>query len=69
MVPNGEGWHDLAVIKLLALLWGITSKNIGDFFLFNLPSFFPDKKFQPTKKNLKTKIFVKLHFLPKSIKY
>ena len=32
MIPNGEGWHYLAVKKLSALLRGITSKHISDFY-------------------------------------
>ena len=31
MVPNGEGWHYLAVKKLSALLRRITSKHHSDF--------------------------------------
>ena len=31
MIPNGEGYHYLAVKKLSELLREITSKNIGDF--------------------------------------
>ena len=32
MIPNGEGWHDLAVKKLSTSLRGITSKHHGDFY-------------------------------------
>ena len=32
MIPNGEGWHYLAVKELSALLRGITPKNNGDFY-------------------------------------
>ena len=40
MVPNGEGWHYLAVIRLSTLLKRITSKNNGNFYsLIYLRSF------------------------------
>ena len=32
MIPNGEGWHYLTVKRLSALLRGITSKHVGDFY-------------------------------------
>ena len=35
MISNGEGWHYLAVKILSALLRGITSKHVGDFYCFN----------------------------------
>ena len=31
MIPNGEGWHYLAVKKLAALLRRITAKHHGGF--------------------------------------
>ena len=45
MIPNGEGWHFLAVKKLSALLRGITSKHHGDFYCLNcLHSFTTENK-------------------------
>ena len=35
MITNGEKWHYLAVKKLSALLRGITSKHVGDFYCLN----------------------------------
>ena len=35
MISNGEGWHYLAVKTLSALLRGITSKHVGDFYCLN----------------------------------
>ena len=35
MIPNGEGWHYLAVKKLSALLKGITSKRKDTFYCLN----------------------------------
>ena len=32
MIADGKKWHYLAVKKFPALLRGITSKNIGDFY-------------------------------------
>ena len=31
IIPNGEGWHYLAVKKLSVLLRGVTSKHFIDF--------------------------------------
>ena len=45
MIPNGEGWHYLAVKGLSALLRGITSKHHRDFYCLNcLHSFATEKK-------------------------
>ena len=45
MIPNGEGWHYLAVKELSALLRGITSKHHRDFYCLNcLHSFATEKK-------------------------
>ena len=42
MVPNKEkeGWHYLAIKKLSALLYGITSKHKGDFYCLNCLHYF-----------------------------
>ena len=51
MIPNGEGWHYLAVKKLSALLSGITSKHQGDFCCLNcLHSFGTKNKLESHKK-------------------
>ena len=45
MIPNGEGWHCLAVKRLPALLRGITSKHPRDFYCLNcLHSFATENK-------------------------
>ena len=44
MIPYGEKWHYFAVIKLSALLRGITSKDYCDFYCLNcLHSFATEK--------------------------
>ena len=35
MIPNGEGWHYIAVNILPALLKGTTSKHQGNFYCLN----------------------------------
>ena len=35
MITDGKKWHYLAVKKLSALLRGITSKHVGDFYCLN----------------------------------
>ena len=35
MITDGKKWHYLAVKKLFALLRGITSKHVGDFYCLN----------------------------------
>ena len=35
MIPNGEGWHYLAVMQSSGLLRGMTSKHDGDFYCLN----------------------------------
>ena len=45
MIPNGEGWHYLAVKKLSALLRGITATHRGNFHCLNcLHSFATENK-------------------------
>ena len=44
MIPNGKGWHYLAVKKLSALLRGITSKHHVDFYCLNCPFFCKKKR-------------------------
>ena len=55
MIPNEEGWHYL-VVKTIALLRGITSKNNGDFYCLNgLHSFRTKNKFKSYKKVCESK--------------
>ena len=50
MIPNGEGWHYLAVKKLSALLRGIMSEHYGDFYCLNcLHSFATENKHESLK--------------------
>ena len=60
MIPDGEGWHYLAVKKLSALLRGITSKHITVIFVvsiaFNLSQY--KKNLNRIKKHVQIKIFL-----------
>ena len=58
MIPNGEGWHYIAVKKLPALLRGITSKHQGDFYCLN--RLLKTLKYQSF---IDTKILIKHHLL------
>ena len=56
MIPNGEGWHYLAVKELSALLRGITSKNNSDFYCLNCLHYFRTKnKLESHKKACENK--------------
>ena len=58
MIPNGKGWHYLAVKTLWALLRGITSKNKGDFHCLNsFHSFRRKSNFETHKKVCENKDF------------
>ena len=57
MIPNGDGWHYLAVKKLSALLRRI-SKHQGDFYYLNrLHSFGRNNKLESHKKVCENKDF------------
>ena len=59
MIPNGEGWHYLAVKKLSALLRGITSKHHGDFYCLNcLHSFRTEYKIKSHKNICEKKTYL-----------
>ena len=59
MIPNGEGWHYLAVKKLSALSIGTTSKHKGDFYCLNcLHSFRTKSKVKSHKKVCQNKDFL-----------
>ena len=58
MIPNGEGRHYLTVKELSALLRGIMSKHISDFYCLNcLHSFATENKCESHKKLLENKDF------------
>ena len=47
IIPNGKGCHYLAIKSLSALIRGITSKHVGDFYCLNcLHSFITKAKFE-----------------------
>ena len=63
MIPNGDGWHYIAVKTLPTLLTGITSKHYNGFYCLNcLHSLATKKKTNVNliKKYVKIKIFVVL---------
>ena len=58
MIPNGEGWHYLAVKRLSALLREVKSKHHGDFYYLNcLHSFATENKRESHKKLCEDKDF------------
>ena len=60
IIPNGEGFHYLAVKKLSALFRGTTSKHRGYFYninFYNINSFATEKKHEFHKKVCKSKNF------------
>ena len=58
MISNGEGWHFIALKKLLALLREIISKHHGDFYsLICLHSFKAECKVESHKKVWKNEDF------------
>ena len=70
MIPNGEGWHYLEMIKLSALLRGIMFKHYGDFHCLNcLPSFATEKKIESHKNVSQNKNFLIQLCLLKTVKY
>ena len=53
-----EGWHYLAVKKVFALLYGITSKHKGNFYCLNcLHSFRTENKLRSHQEVCKNKNF------------
>ena len=58
MIPNGTGWHYLAVKRQSALLRGITSKHYRDFYCLNhLHSFRAKSKLEFHKRVCENKDF------------
>ena len=58
MIPNKEGWHYLALIKLSRLLRGITSKHDVYFYCWNcLHSFRTENIIKSDKKVCQNKYF------------
>ena len=56
-----EGWHYLAVKKLLTLLGGITSKHHSDFYCLNcFHSFATKNKLESHEKVCKKKDFCRI---------
>ena len=69
MVPNGEGWHNLAVKKLSALFRGIMSKYKGSFYSLNcLHSFRAKNKLELDKRACGYKDFCNLVMPSKNTK-
>ena len=69
MIPNGEGWHCLAVERLSDLLRGITSKYHRDFFCLNcLHSFARENKCKSHKKVCENKDFCNVIMLSENTK-
>ena len=53
MIPNGNGWHYLAVKKLSELLRGVTSKHYGNVYCLNcLLSFRTKNELESHKKSM-----------------
>ena len=64
MIPNGEGWHCLAVKKLSAFLKGITCKHKGDFYCLNcLHSFRTKNKLESHRRVRENKDFCNIIML------
>ena len=69
MIPNGEGWHYLAVKKLSAWLRGITSKNNSDLYCLNCLHYFRTKnKLESYKRVCKNKGFCNVIITSKGTK-
>ena len=66
MIPNGEGWHYLAVKTLSALIRRIMSKHHCDCYCLNCLHFLQQKTNANLKKKKKKKkkiIIIKLTFV------
>ena len=70
MIPNGEGWHSLALERLSALLRGITSKRVGYFYYLNCLHWCRTKsKLESQEKIFENKIFMVLYCPLKTLRY
>ena len=68
MIPYGEKWHYFAVIKVSALLRGITSKDYCDFYCLNCLHSFSTEKNKSHKKLFENKGFCNVIMLYKDTK-
>ena len=70
MITDGEKWHYLAVKKLYALLRGITSNNIDDFYCLNcFRSYTTEKKLKKHKNVCEIHNYCYVQMPEKIIKY
>ena len=60
MITDGEKWHYLAVKRLPALLYGITSNHNGDFYCLNCFCAYTTKN--KLKKHIKRYVKI-VHFI------
>ena len=56
MIPNGKGWHYLAVKELSALFTGITSKHYSDCYCLNCLNSFRTKEKLELRKSKRISI-------------
>ena len=61
MIPNRKGWHYLVVMKLSALLSGVTSKHHNDFYCLScLDSISTKNKLKSPEKVCKNEDFCQI---------
>ena len=70
MITDDEKWHYLAVKKLSALLRGVISKHIGDFYCLKcFHSYSTEKNLKSVMRYVKIIILALWKCLKKTIKY
>ena len=70
IIANGEKWHYLAVKKLSALFWKITSKHDGDFYCLNcLHSFRTENKLKGHENVCKNHDYCSIEMSEKCLKH
>ena len=70
MTTNGKRWHYLTVKNLSAILRGLTSKHVCDFYCLIYLNFFRTKsKFESHKKLCKNKDFYGFVMPSETVKY